>query len=106
MIFYLLTIQIDFDETLKKIHWFMVVPSFVTILFAPYGTYLLCGQVDQYRISSFERHHTLIKSAAVVLCCFIGFSTQTRTFINRNLRVRAVPLHRDKWLQALSHSCQ
>ncbi|CAG5096824.1 Oidioi.mRNA.OKI2018_I69.XSR.g14798.t1.cds [Oikopleura dioica] len=72
---YLIYIEkIDFDDTLKKIHWFMVVPSFVTILFAPYGTYLLCRQVDEYRISSFEKHHTLIKSAAVVLCCFIEYA--------------------------------
>lgn len=97
---YLIYIEkIDFDETLKKIHWFMVVPSFVTILFAPYGTYLLCGQVDQYRISSFERHHTLIKSAAVVLCCFIeyalfrfigtsGFKLY-RTAVSRAVRVQS-----------------
>ena len=60
----------DFDSALKRIHWALVVPSFVMILFAPYGTYLFCRQVEKHE--SMEKHRALIQSAAVIVCLLIG----------------------------------
>ena len=60
----------DFDSALKRIHWAMVVPSIVLILFSPYGTYILCRQVEKY--DAIEKNRTLIQSAAVILCLLIG----------------------------------
>ena len=63
---------VDFDSALKRIHWALVVPSFVMILFAPYATYLICRQVE--KSEALERHHALIQSAAVIVCLLTGNS--------------------------------
>ena len=61
---------VDFDSALKRIHWALVVPLFVMILFAPYGTYLICRQVEKH--DALEKHRTLIQSSAVIVCLLIG----------------------------------
>ena len=68
---------VDFDSALKRIHWALVVPSFVMILFAPYGTYLICRQVEKH--DAIEKHRTLIQSAAVIVCLLIGKQIKNRT---------------------------
>lgn len=63
---------VDFDSALKRIHWALVVPSFVMILFAPYATYLICRQVE--KSEALERHHALIQSAAVIVCLLTEYA--------------------------------
>ena len=60
----------DFDSALKNIHWALVVPSFVLILFIPYGTYLICCQAEKH--AALDKHRTLIQSSAVIICLLIG----------------------------------
>ena len=60
----------DFDSALKSIHWAMVVPSIVLILFIPYGTYLICRQAEKH--DALKKQSTLIKSSAVIICLLIG----------------------------------
>jgi len=63
---------VDFDSALKRIHWALVVPLFVMILFAPYGTYLICRQVEKH--DALEKHRTLIQSSAVIVCLLIEYA--------------------------------
>lgn len=62
--------RMDFDSALKNIHWALVVPSFVMILFIPYGTYLICRQAEKHE--ALDKHRTLIQSSAVIICLLIG----------------------------------
>lgn len=62
----------DFDSALKNIHWALVVPSFVLILFIPYGTYLICCQAEKH--ASLDKHLTLIQSSAVIICLLIEYA--------------------------------
>lgn len=62
----------DFDSALKSIHWAMVVPSIVLILFIPYGTYLICRQAEKH--DALKKQRTLIKSSAVIICLLIEYA--------------------------------
>jgi len=62
----------DFDSALKNIHWALVVPSFVLILFIPYGTYLICCQAEKH--AALDKHRTLIQSSAVIICLLIEYA--------------------------------
>jgi len=62
----------DFDSALKSIHWAMVVPSIVLILFIPYGTYLICRQAEKH--DALKKQSTLIKSSAVIICLLIEYA--------------------------------
>lgn len=89
----------DFDSALKRIHWAMVVPSIVLILFSPYGTYILCRQVEKY--DAIEKNRTLIQSAAVILCLLIEYAVLRllgmsglklyRTAANAAVRIQSNP---------------
>ena len=68
----------DFDSALKNIHWALVVPSVVLILFIPYGTYLICRQAEKHE--ALEDYSTLIKSSAVIICLLIGKNFRTIVF--------------------------
>lgn len=69
----------DFDSALKNIHWALVVPSFVLILFIPYGTYLICCQAEKH--AALDKHRTLIQSSAVIICLLIGESEKAGLFV-------------------------
>lgn len=90
----------DFDSTLKNIHWALVVPSVVLILFIPYGTYLICRQAEKH--VALDKHSTLIKSSAVIICLLIEYAVLRligmsglrlyRTAANAAVKIKSYPL--------------